>query len=771
MRPSICFVVLTLVFALSGKPALAAQPTPADDARIDRIAKLCKVWGTVSYLHPYLAYKEIDWDAALIKALPKVRAAKDTAEFAQSVQEMLNALGDPATRVIRKPAASKSGADKPIKPVGKAASDKKDDKTDPPLFTWLEGDVLAVFPNAVTDGAKLVAWREQLTKEISKARSVILDLRIPEGSEFTYFGYLAWSDIQSLLTAREVQAPALRSVIHSGYRPQTGITSGGYYSAFTIQTPEVFSPAADAKARKIVFLFNPDSTVPSLAAALQRAGEGFIVSQGRFPAESLYSARSVDLAEGITVSVRTSEMIAPEGVVAIAADREVPANADWSVEGPAFKAALEVIQGPAQSRKLIKGAAAAATPVWRPDKKYDDMHYPDADYRLLALFRFWNVIHYFYPYKQLLDDDWDTILPRFIPKLEAVSDARGYELTIAELSTHVADGHTRVTGPELTRFFGEARVQIRLRFVQEVPVIAQLLDEKIAKEAGMQVGDVLVSVDGEPALERMKRLGKYLASSTPEWHYFPILRVLLNGREGSAVKIGLRDGAGKIKEVTLTRAKKDYQQMPMKPASKVYQVLTDNIGYVDLERLTTEQVDAMFEEFKDTTSIIFDLRNYPQGTAWAIAPRLNVKGARYGAVIRRQLVDGFQEAWLDNSRLSFQQLLPKTDKWLYKGKTVTLIDERAISQSEHSGLFFEAACGTTFIGSPTAGANGDVTDFTLPGGLSVRFTGHDICHADGRQLQRIGLVPHIEVRPTLDGIRQNKDEVLERAIRFLKEGK
>ena len=121
---------------------------------------------------------------------------------------------------------------------------------------------------------------------------------------------------------------------------------------------------------------------------------------------------------------------------------------------------------------------------------------------------------------------------------------------------------------------------------------------------------------------------------------------------------------------------------------------------------------------------------------------------------------------------SFQFLQPIPDrgaKPLYKGKTVMLIDERAVSQSEHTGLFFEAANGTTFIGSPTMGANGDVTALTLPGGLVVSFSGHDVRHADGRQLQRVGLVPHIEVRPTLKGIREGRDEVLERAKKFLAE--
>jgi hypothetical protein len=119
---------------------------------------------------------------------------------------------------------------------------------------------------------------------------------------------------------------------------------------------------------------------------------------------------------------------------------------------------------------------------------------------------------------------------------------------------------------------------------------------------------------------------------------------------------------------------------------------------------------------------------------------------------------------------TFLQRLPHTDKWRYHGKTVMLMDERTISQAEHSGLFLEAAKGTKFIGSPTQGANGDVTNLSAPGGIYVRFSGQGVWHPDGRQLQRLGLQPEIELRPTLVGIRAGKDEVLDRAIAYLQHG-
>jgi hypothetical protein len=74
-----------------------------------------------------------------------------------------------------------------------------------------------------------------------------------------------------------------------------------------------------------------------------------------------------------------------------------------------------------------------------------------------------------------------------------------------------------------------------------------------------------------------------------------------------------------------------------------------------------------------------------------------------------------------------------------------------------------------FVGSSTMGANGEVTTLTVPGDIVVSFSGHDVRHADGRRLQRVGFFPHIEVRPTIEGIRDGRDEVLERARTFLAE--
>jgi C-terminal processing protease CtpA/Prc len=183
------------------------------------------------------------------------------------------------------------------------------------------------------------------------------------------------------------------------------------------------------------------------------------------------------------------------------------------------------------------------------------------------------------------------------------------------------------------------------------------------------------------------------------------------------------------------------------------------------------QTDEMFEQFRDTKAIIFDMRGYPRGTAWSIAPRLTEKSNIPVALFRRQEVltpkYGFGELATTVTRTESTQVIAPSNQWKYKGKTVMLINQDAVSQSEHTGLIFRAMANTVFIGTPTAGANGDVTSFIIPGGITLGFSGQGVWWPDGSQLQRKGLQPDILVNPTIKGLIEGKDEILDKALESL----
>jgi C-terminal processing protease CtpA/Prc len=191
------------------------------------------------------------------------------------------------------------------------------------------------------------------------------------------------------------------------------------------------------------------------------------------------------------------------------------------------------------------------------------------------------------------------------------------------------------------------------------------------------------------------------------------------------------------------------------------------VAYVDLRRLELPDVDSVIDSLGSIEAIVFDLRGYPRGSGMALASRLNSRGARACALVRVRELSKDTVGQPDAGLLS-SVLLPES-RDPYRGRTVVLIDERTISQGETIALLLEAGADATFVGTPTAGANGEVTTLTLPGGLEVTFTGQEIRHADGRQLQGVGIAPDVTVAPTVDGIRAGRDEVLERALELLRE--
>jgi C-terminal processing protease CtpA/Prc len=750
---SIPLVVLLLLPAVAF-PVAAETPTPP--SHIERIAKVGQLWGYVRYLHPYVAYRDVDWNAALLAALPRVRDAKSREEYSAAVQSMLATLGDPATRVM---------SDQPPLPAPPAEQ---------PLFRKLE-DGIAVLDLGATRALtpdQMFEQAEGITKDLAAAPAMIVDLRdLGQPNSNAFWARRMLGDLQWALISRPSRAPAQRYLLHSGYRPQEGQTSGGYHSGFLTLAADTFapSPQAPATTKRVVFLVGRWSGVPTLALALQAAGDGRIVAEGEVTEESVIEQRPVDLGEGLSAAVRVSELVPFAGWNGFHVDAQVPEGQSEA----AFAAALAEARRPVEAASAATSSApssersAAAVQslpdaVFRRDPTYHDMLAPGLEHRWLAVIRAWNVIDLFYPYLHLLDD-WDAVLPEFLARMETAESGRDYAVTLQEMMARVADGHTSLGGhPELRTFFGSP-VPLEVRWVENAPVVTAIWQDS-AREAGVQIGDALLAVDGEPVAARMERLRKYLPGSTEATVRQRVCRALTRGPDGSTAVLSLQGVDGTLREVKLTR---DPKALPIRASKEgeTVRILPGNIGYMDLTRLTVAEVPAAFEKVKLTRALVFDMRGYPNGTAWSIAPRINTRNAKVGAQFRRSQISAFSVEESE-SGFFFAQPLPEgpPDLPKYTQPTVMLIDDRAISQSEHSGLFFEAANGTRFIGTASAGANGDVTSFTLPGGISVYFTGHDVRHADGRQLQRVGLIPDVEVAPTRAGLKAGKDEVLDRAM-------
>src|SRR5262249_4086603 len=117
-------------------------------------------------------------------------------------------------------------------------------------------------------------------------------------------------------------------------------------------------------------------------------------------------------------------------------------------------------------------APGVGNPVFDNEVGYPKMEFPDDGYRLLALFRYWNVIQYFYPYKYAIGEDWNGVLDEFLPRFLSASDALQYRLSALELIARIHDTHANLWGDRfLEERKGGYRAAAEVRFVEGKAVV------------------------------------------------------------------------------------------------------------------------------------------------------------------------------------------------------------------------------------------------------------------------------------------------------------
>ena len=693
---------------------LALLPLRATADMTDRLAVVGRVWGMVKFAHPALGYRDIDWDAAGARAVIRVLGGNSAAD---TVAEMLAALDDPMTRVERD-CQSTSEVVEPTR--------------------WLDDGTLFLSPfDSSVDGPAA----------LRQARRVIVDLRTPLCTPPPFPDAM-----QRLLILAPANLLSMRRMSLYGYRSQ--IDPSLYSADFAVTGGAVVQPDPAASAEHVVFIVNARSNVPPLALALQRAGRAVILSIGAPLEDPFVSHADLPLDAGWHAVIRTAELLPAGGLPSTAAIASLPeATAPTKI----VQVARSLLTQSFRRRAVAPNSSRAPLPSyrWHTDETYPEMTYPAVEYRVLAAYRLWNIIQFFYGYPQLIDP-WE---PRLGPMIQMMIEARNadeYGLAMGTWMTWIPDAHSFVQAPPLHSLRGEAEPPF-----QVIPIVGNFVVNRVFDTTkGVKTGDVLTAIDGRPVSERVDELAKYTFCATDEATRFWIAMYLPRGAIGSSSEFTFRRPAGTTYTAVLARSPADFFNPGPAPA-KAWKALAGNIGYVDLNFLMPADVSRMFSELGGTRGIIFDMRGYPNQVFITLGRAMNLTGSSIIAQIRVPRITGGVRA-----EDFLAQDIGKA-QLLYSKKTVMLIDGRAVSQAEHTCLTLEAVNGTTFVGSPTDGSNGNVTVFVLPGKVYGQFTGMDVRHADGRQLQRVGILPDIEVRPTIDGLSQGRDEVLDRALAFL----
>ncbi len=437
---------------------------------------------------------------------------------------------------------------------------------------------------------------------------------------------------------------------------------------------------------------------------------------------------------------------------------------DTHVLGPELSSRLDLIEQrrqPATDQYYVSLNRGVGNPEFGNEVSYRTHQAPDAGFRMLALFRYWNIIEYWYPNRDVIGEDWSGVLKEFVPRFMSAQDPDAYRLTMMQLIARIHDTHANLWSDLRVRPpMGTAQLPVIVRFVEGKAVVTGYLHPTLGPATGLRIGDVIEGLDGARVDSLVHAWRPYYADSNEAARLRDIAATLTRGAEGPVRVRGERaDGpfeltARRAPLSSLDRTAGRWHDLP----GPAFQMLTDDVAYLKLSAVKMAESADYIRRAASAKVLVVDIRNYPREfVVFTLGGHLVSHPTSFVRFTRGDLSNPGAFEW--RPRLALQPLEPH-----FAGKVVILVDEVTQSSAEYTTMAFRTDPNALVVGSTTAGADGNVSSIPLPGGLSTMISGIGVFYPDGKPTQRVGIEPDLVVRPTIAGIRAGRDEVLETAV-------
>lgn len=380
---------------------------------------------------------------------------------------------------------------------------------------------------------------------------------------------------------------------------------------------------------------------------------------------------------------------------------------------------------------------------------------PERPQRVLALFRFWNAIEYFFPYHDVIPGDWAQALAIHLPAALAVESWMDWLLRLRQFTAAIGESHAHLAPQPVAVTSSSGTAPFRVGLIE-----GRLVVTRVLPEAGdVSPGDELLAVDDIPARHLHRNWLATSYGSNPIWRHDWAASWITAGRDNPG-RFHLRRVDGSRHRATLPRNHDNWHllQANPRPPVRVVQQPGCRIGVLNLGQLARAMVPWAMQQVADTDALVVDARGYPPDDAifalanWLYDAPRQASWLTVPDLTRPGSFNGFP--------VSFQgHAGPR-----YAGRILALHDEDTISASEYAVMILQGTGRALTLGSQTAAGDGEITYIQLPGRVTAYFSGMAVQYPDGRATQPNGLVPDIHVHPSRAGLAARRDEVLDAAL-------
>lgn len=371
------------------------------------------------------------------------------------------------------------------------------------------------------------------------------------------------------------------------------------------------------------------------------------------------------------------------------------------------------------------------------EELYDKNVINNLNYRLLSLFRYWNIIEYFYPYKPPM---WDTILIKYIDVFWNANSPALYTDAVRSLISEIKDSHakTNLINTPPTRF---------------IPLITRMIGDSLYLlqdyNTHNKCNDRILNIGGRLPIDIKTMLSDTMKISQSNeialCREFPLYGMMTNSNE---ITIVLEQNGrtshkliptNDISEVGSFLSTKD----KIIPAC---QIINGNIGYINAGGFNQSDIDKYYDQIKNVSTLIFDMRFYPNDYMLFFIDEYILP---YKTKIAVFMIPSLE---LPGYFKIESQYRGKDTKHKFTGRIIVLVNENTISQGEYTTLALQAYKNTTVVGNKTAGTDGDVSMIFLPGNVKSYISGIGVLYPDLTPTQRTG----IKIDYIIDQFEENK---------------
>jgi carboxyl-terminal processing protease len=366
--------------------------------------------------------------------------------------------------------------------------------------------------------------------------------------------------------------------------------------------------------------------------------------------------------------------------------------------------------------------------------------------------------------------DWNAARERYRSLIGGLKSDEEFYALLNRMLGELRDAHTLFRTPRQLAASKKRQATsagISIRVVEEVPVIFSVDKDSDAARAGIEIGMIVRTIDGQPFAERFAQAqGEISASSSERLTRLRVYARIIAGEPNTPLKLGLTRADGTAFDVMLLR------QTVSTVSPLTSNLFPSGFAYIKFNAFrggTAKEVKAALEKFKDAPGLIVDLRGNGGGDVQEmlhIADYFFDSKVFFGRGVTRS---GKPLSFLGGLvKVPLEAYVGGTGKQIYGKPVVILTSERTGSAAESFTAVMQENNRAWVIGGQSCGCvNAVINQIGMKGGeLQISELGY--LSSKGLKLEGIGITPDKVVVATLADLRRRRDAWIEEAENFLK---